>query len=95
MLHNQDQIMLCIMLLYQIHNIFDTKYFVEDVIAGYLVNESLTVEFFKRFSLLWHLGRELESKMPSQQNHTRNFDRFVSRFLFSTFLKRTRFTGHC
>lgn len=74
-LHNQDKIILCVTLLYHIHNIFDSQYFVEDVIASYLINDNMTVEFFKRFSLLWHLGRDLDIKIPSEQNCIRNFDR--------------------
>lgn len=81
-LHNQEQIMLCVSLLYQIHNIFDTKFFVEEVIATYLIKENLTVEFFKRFSLLWHLGREVDIKIPAHQNSIRNFDRYVTYVLF-------------
>ncbi|KAF5280713.1 hypothetical protein FQR65_LT15003 [Abscondita terminalis] len=74
-LHNQEQLILCVALLYQIHNIFDTKFYVEDVIAAYLINEALTVEFFKRFTILWCLGRELDIKIPANHNSIRNFDR--------------------
>ncbi|XP_031358362.1 protein dopey-1 homolog isoform X3 [Photinus pyralis] len=72
---NQDKVMTCATLLYHIHNIFYTKSYVEDVIASYLVNDTLTVDFLKRFMLLWCSGRELDVKIPTNQNSIRNFDR--------------------
>lgn len=74
-LNNQQQIILCVSLLYHIHNVFDTKLFVEDVIGEYLVRDKLNVEFFKRFSLLWHLGRDMNVKLPPHRNSSRNIDR--------------------
>lgn len=75
MMSNQNQIMLCVTLLYQIHNIFESKSCVEQVIGRYLISENLTVEYFKRFTLIWHLGRDLDIKMPLTQRNIRNFDR--------------------
>lgn len=72
-LNNQKQVITCVNLLYYVHNVFDVKLFVEDVIGEYLVGDKLNVEFFKRFSLLWHLGRDLNIKLPS--HHNRNLDR--------------------
>lgn len=72
---NQNQIMLCVTLLYQIHNIFESKYCVEQVIGRYLISENLTVEYFQRFTLIWHLGRDLDIKIPVTQRNIRNFDR--------------------
>lgn len=67
--------MVCVNLLYHIHNIFDKKLFVEDVVGKYLISENLNVEFFKRFSLLWYLGRDLNIKLPAHRNNIRNFER--------------------
>ncbi|XP_025836860.1 protein dopey-1 homolog isoform X2 [Agrilus planipennis] len=77
---NQNQLVLCVTLLYQIHNIFDKKCFVENVIGRYLVSDNLTTDFFKRFSILWHLGRDLSLNIPNQ-NKTRNFDRCILKIL--------------
>lgn len=74
-LNDQNQLTICVGLLYQIHNIFDTKLFVEDILGRYLIAENLNVEFFKRFSVLWHLGRDLNIKLPAHRNNIRNFDR--------------------
>lgn len=80
-LSNQKQVITCVNLLYHVHNVFDTKLFVEDVIGEYLVGDNLNVEFFKRFSLLWHLGRDLNIKLPSHHNHNRNLDRTLLKVL--------------
>lgn len=74
-LSNQKQLLLCITLLYQIHNTFDNKTFVEKVINKYLSNEHLCTDYMKQFFLLWHLGRDLNVKLPPNTTNTRNFDR--------------------
>lgn len=74
-LNNQTQIMLCVTLLYQLHNIFHKQSFCEDVIGHYLIDENLNTEYFKRFTLLIHLGRDLNIKLPTYQNTVRNFDK--------------------
>ncbi|KRT83550.1 hypothetical protein AMK59_4549, partial [Oryctes borbonicus] len=74
-LNNQTQIMLCVTLLYQLHNIFPKQSFCEDVIGHYLIDENLNTEYFKRFTLLIHLGRDLNIKLPAYQSTVRNFDK--------------------
>lgn len=76
-LSNQNQVMVCVTLLYHIHNIFDQRSFVEEVIGYSLVQDIHTVDSFKRFSLLWHLGRDLNIKLPVLKNTVRNFDRLL------------------
>ncbi|XP_065156421.1 protein dopey-1 homolog isoform X2 [Atheta coriaria] len=74
-LSNQNQLIICANLLYSIHNVFDTKMFVEHVIGKYLVDGVLCTDYFKRFFLLWHGGRELKLRNPSLSNSAmRNFD---------------------
>ncbi|GJQ78976.1 hypothetical protein Trydic_g138 [Trypoxylus dichotomus] len=74
-LNNQTQTMLCVTLLYQLHNIFPKQSFCEDVIGHYLIDDHLNTEYFKRFTLLIHLGRDLNIKLPAYQNTVRNFDK--------------------
>nr|XP_022916081.1 protein dopey-1 homolog isoform X1 [Onthophagus taurus] len=74
-LSNQNQIMLCVTLLYQLHNIFNKKSIVEDVIGHYLIDENLNTEHLKKFTLLLHLGRDLNIKLPAYQCTVRNFDK--------------------
>lgn len=74
-LNNQNQVMLCVTLLYNIHNIFEQRSFVEEVIGESLIQDMHTVDAFKRFALLWHLGRDLNIKLPVLKNSVRNFDR--------------------
>lgn len=80
-LNNQNQVMLCVTLLYNIHNIFDQRPFVEEVIGASLIQDAHAVGYFKRFSLLWHLGRDLNVKLPVLKNSVRNFDRSLLKIL--------------
>lgn len=72
---NQNQLMLCVTLLYQIHNTFDTKLFVEQVIGQYLCDQNVTADYMKQFFTLWHLGRDLNVKLPPYKSSNRSFDR--------------------
>lgn len=74
-LTNQTQLLLCVTLLYQIHNTFDSKLFVEQVISQYLSTDNISVGYVKQFLLLWHLGRDLNIKLSPHKSHIRNFDR--------------------
>ncbi|KAL3284354.1 hypothetical protein HHI36_018518 [Cryptolaemus montrouzieri] len=78
---NQNHTILCVTLLYQIHNTFDDKLFVEKIIGKYLSNENLTLEYIKRFFLVWHLGRDLNIKLPPNKPYIRNFDRSLLKIL--------------
>ncbi|KYB28372.1 protein dopey-1 homolog isoform X2 [Tribolium castaneum] len=80
-LNNQKQLLLCVTLLYQIHNTFDNKPFVEQVISKYLTNEHICTDFMKRFFLLWHLGRDLNIKVSPNMTNVRNFDRSLMKVL--------------
>lgn len=73
-LNNQSQLMLCITLLYQIHNTFDSN-IVEQVIGTFLTQDNITVNYIKQFFLLWHLGRDLNIKLPPSKTNIKNFDR--------------------
>lgn len=75
MLNNQNQLMLCITLLYQIHNVFETRDFVEQVVGHFLTKGSINEMYMKHFFLLWHLGRNLNIKLPPNKKNIRNFDR--------------------
>lgn len=75
LLNNQNQLMLCITLLYQIHNVFDGRDVVEEVIGHFLTQENITEIYMKHFFLLWHLGRNLNIKLPPNKKNIRNFDR--------------------
>lgn len=76
-LNNQQQIMQCVTLLYQIHNVFDNKPFVEQVINYYLSDEHVNVQYIKQYFLLWHLGRDLNIKLPQYKSTIYNFDKYV------------------
>ncbi|XP_074025764.1 protein DOP1 homolog isoform X2 [Leptinotarsa decemlineata] len=80
-LSNQNQLILCITLLYQIHNIFDNRFFVENIICHFLTVENINVQYMKRFFLLWHLGRNLNIKLPPNRSSIRNFDRCLLKIL--------------
>jgi hypothetical protein len=80
-LNNQKQLLLCVTLLYQIHNTFDNKCFVEQVISRYLSSGNITTEYVKQFFLLWHLGRDLNIKLPPNMTNIRNFDRSLLKIL--------------
>lgn len=75
MLNNQSQLMLCITLLYQIHNVFDKRDFVEEVIGLFLSKYNINEMNMKQFFLLWHLGRNLNIKLPPGKKNIKNFDR--------------------
>nr|CAI5827121.1 unnamed protein product [Callosobruchus analis] len=80
-LSNQSQLMVCVTLLYQIHNTFDSKQFVENIIGHFLTKENITVASMKQFFLLWHLGRDLSIKLPPTKSNIRNFDRLLLKIL--------------
>ncbi|CAG9824126.1 unnamed protein product [Phaedon cochleariae] len=80
-LDNQNQLMLCVTLLYQIHNTFDSKVFVENIISQYLTHENISVHYIKQFFLLWHLGRDLNIKFGPNKSNIRNFDRSLLKIL--------------
>ncbi|XP_072393465.1 protein DOP1 homolog isoform X2 [Diabrotica undecimpunctata] len=80
-LSNQNQLMLCVTLLYQIHTIFDNTMFVENVINTYLTHENINVLAIKQFFLLWHLGRDLNIKTSPNKPNIRNFDRSLLKIL--------------
>ncbi|XP_049819768.1 protein dopey-1 homolog isoform X3 [Aethina tumida] len=80
-LTNQTQLLLCVTLLYQIHNTFDSKLFVEQVISQYLSSDNISVGYVKQFLLLWHLGRDLNIKLSPHKSHIRNFDRSLLNIL--------------
>ncbi|XP_056647831.1 protein dopey-1 homolog [Diorhabda sublineata] len=79
--NDQNQLILCVTLLYQIHNIFDNAMFVENVINSYLTQETINVEHVKRFFMLWHLGRNLNIKIPPKKSNMRNFDKSLLKIL--------------
>ncbi|KAF7267207.1 protein DOP1 homolog [Rhynchophorus ferrugineus] len=78
---NQSQLMLCVTLLYQIHNTFDCKLFVEQEIGKYLTREAVSAKHIKQFFTLWHLGRNLNIKLPPHKAYTKNFDRSLLKIL--------------
>ncbi|XP_048525451.1 protein dopey-1 homolog, partial [Dendroctonus ponderosae] len=78
---NQKQLMVCVTLLYQIHNTFDNKLFVENVIGQCLSDEHVTASYIKQFCMLWHLGRDLTIKLPPTKSCTRSFDRSLLKLL--------------
>ncbi|KAL1518230.1 hypothetical protein ABEB36_001886 [Hypothenemus hampei] len=57
---DQNQCVQCVTLLYQIHNTFPDRNFVEDVIARNLSEEEAPGDQIKRFCLIWHLGRDFQ-----------------------------------
>lgn len=77
LIKNQNQLMLCVTLLYQIHNTFDCKLFVEQEIGKHLTHDAVNAKNIKQFFTLWHLGRNLNIKLPPHKAYTRNFDRYV------------------
>ncbi|XP_017772866.1 PREDICTED: protein dopey-1 homolog isoform X2 [Nicrophorus vespilloides] len=79
-LSNQSQITLCVSLLYNIHNVFENKQFVEQIVGKYLIDENVSTDYFKRFYLLWNLGRDLNVKQMINRS-TRNFDRSLLKIL--------------
>ncbi|KAJ8938330.1 hypothetical protein NQ318_007043 [Aromia moschata] len=80
-LNNQNQLMVCITLLYQIHNTFDSRLFVEEAIGNFLTHENINVNYIKQFFLLWHLGRDLNIKLPPNKSNIKNFDRSLLKVL--------------
>ncbi|XP_060520914.1 protein dopey-1 homolog [Cylas formicarius] len=78
---NQNQLMQCVTLLYQIHNTFDCKSFAERVIDSCLSEDHVDANYLKRFFVLWHLGRDLNIKLPPNRTVPRNFDRSLLKVL--------------
>ena len=60
----------CVGLLHQLHNIVPRPHLIEKIIAKDLCN----VDTYQRFTLLWHLSRDLELKSSTNPDHKRTFD---------------------
>ena len=60
----------CVGLLHQLHNIVPRPHLIEKIIAKDLCN----VDTYQRFTLLWHLSRDLELKSSTRPEHRRTFD---------------------
>ena len=60
----------CVGLLHQLHNIVPRPHLIEKIIAKDLCN----VDTYQRFTLLWHLSRDLELKSSTSPEHRRTFD---------------------
>ena len=60
----------CVGLLHQLHNIVPRPHLIEKIIAKDLSN----VDTYQRFTLLWHLSRDLELKSSTSPEHRRTFD---------------------
>ena len=58
----------CVQLLHHLHNIVPKPQAIEKIIAKDLNN----VDTYQRFTLLWHLSRDLELKLS--KDHSRTFD---------------------
>lgn len=72
----------CVELLHQLHNVLPSSNAVEDVIGEALTHDydNRKTEALQQFSLLWHLGRELETKSGSGRTW-RTFDRSLLKML--------------
>lgn len=72
----------CVELLHQLHNVLPGSDAVENVIGESLTQENieLRVDAFQRFALLWHVGREVETKAGINRN-LRTFDRSLLKML--------------
>lgn len=72
----------CVELLHQLHNVLPSSDAVENVIGESLTEESIErrVDAFQRFSLLWHIGREVETKAGINRN-LRTFDKSLLKML--------------
>ncbi|GLG96492.1 Uncharacterized protein GBIM_03458 [Gryllus bimaculatus] len=72
----------CVELLHQLHNVLPASDAVEDIIGEALTQDGddKKMEALQHFSLLWHLGRELEAKSGSSRT-LRTFDRSLLKML--------------
>nr|CAD7588636.1 unnamed protein product [Timema genevievae] len=68
----------CVELLHHLHNVLPANDAVENILGEFLMNEiaDQKMEAFQRFSLLWHVGREMESKAGMGRSF-RTFDKQV------------------
>nr|CAD7411065.1 unnamed protein product [Timema cristinae] len=68
----------CVELLHHLHNVLPANDAVENILGEFLMNEvaDQKMEAFQRFSLLWHVGREIESKAGMGRSF-RTFDKQV------------------
>nr|CAD7456244.1 unnamed protein product [Timema tahoe] len=66
----------CVELLHHLHNVLPANDAVENILGEFLMNEiaDQKMEAFQRFSLLWHVGREMESKAGMGRSF-RTFDK--------------------
>ncbi|XP_023718221.1 protein dopey-1 homolog isoform X2 [Cryptotermes secundus] len=72
----------CVELLHQLHNVLPGSDAVENVIGESLTQENveLRVDAFQRFALMWHVGREVETKAGINRN-LRTFDKSLLKML--------------
>ncbi|XP_067010621.2 protein dopey-1 homolog [Anabrus simplex] len=77
-----DQQVMCVELLHQLHNVLPANDAVEDVVGESLMAEDTEkqMEAFERFALLWHIGREVETKSSICRNQ-RTFDKSLLKML--------------
>ena len=79
--HAQKHVVTCVNLLYFINNVFGNENFAENVINQFLLQESLNVESFKKFAILWHLGKSIDSILTIRTKPIKHFDRCLLRIL--------------
>jgi len=72
----------CVELLHQLHNVLPSNDAVENVIGESLAdnNTERRVDAFHRFALLWHVGREVETKAGMNRN-LRTFEKSLLKML--------------
>ncbi|PSN50572.1 hypothetical protein C0J52_14759 [Blattella germanica] len=72
----------CVELLHQLHNVLPSNESVENIIGESLTEENIErrVDAFQRFALLWHIGREVETKAGMNRNF-RTFDKSLLKML--------------
>lgn len=72
----------CVELLHQLHNVLPSNDAVENVIGESLTDENTErrVDAFHRFALLWHVGREVETKAGMNRN-LRTFEKSLLKML--------------
>lgn len=72
----------CVELLHQLHNVLPRNDAVENVIGESLTDENIErrVDAFHRFAVLWHVGREVETKAGMNRN-SRTFEKSLLKML--------------
>jgi len=72
----------CVELLHQLHNVLPSNDAVENVIGESLSDDNIEhrVDAFHRFALLWHVGREVETKAGMNRN-LRTFEKSLLKML--------------